>query len=159
MLWLLCVSECKQTKHTSCWSFRQKSFNVSERSWQSSPDSDEALSGLFNKKSSHTFFSARFWGGSNNEDSLLHTGHSVGFPANHLCQQALQKLWPHNSRTGCWKISWQIGQDRFDLDSEEIFSLSKAPKRRETAHQSVEGLLKVCCVSTLLQLVKSAVFH
>lgn len=108
-LWLLCVLESRHTKHTGCWSSRQKSLSFSLWRWQT----DEDLSLLSCKKLSHRFFRTRFNGGSSLEDLLLQTGQSLDplFSQN-VWIQSLQKLWLQDNTTGSLKTSQHTGQEK-----------------------------------------------
>ena len=112
MVQLMCEFECKQMIQTGCWWSRQKSLSFSACRLHRSAGL-ESLSVLSSKWASHNFLSAKFWGGFLCEDLCLQNGHSrVVFCLRHVWRQELQKLWPHVSKTGSLKISWQMEHNR-----------------------------------------------
>ncbi|KAF3855401.1 hypothetical protein F7725_023456 [Dissostichus mawsoni] len=69
--------------------------------------------------------SSRNWleGGSDREDRLLQSGHSlITFPVHQLCRQSLQKLWLQDRTTGSLKTPWQTEQQKSSSNLEAIYS-------------------------------------
>lgn len=130
-LWLVCLLESLQMRHTaSLWS-RQKSLSFSECREQRTSDPVELLCSLSWRAASHRFFKARLRGGLLFGDLVLQHGHSnTLLPFHQLLRQTLQKLWLHNRTTGSLKMSWQTGQDKFSSDTENIFCPERTENKR-----------------------------
>ena len=136
MVQLMCEFECKQMIQTGCWWSRQKSLSFSACRLHRAAGLVESLSVLSGKKASDKFFSGKFRGGSLCEDLLIHIGHSrVVFCVHHIWRQALQKLWPHVSRTGSLKMSWQTGHNRFSSDLVAIISVTQKVQQTQFLKQ------------------------
>ncbi len=106
-----CSLESRHTRHTACWSSRQKSFSFSLWALQTASPPDEDLGLRSCWKVSHMFFKARFNVGSFTVEISLHMGHSwIPLLSQNAWMQSEQMLWLQGRRTGFTKKSKHTGQ-------------------------------------------------
>lgn len=136
-LWLCCLVSC-HTKQTGCLSSSSSVFPCRLQSTELILLVDFWLSICDCEKASHRLFRERLGGYQSLEHFLLQTGHSQ----DSLCfqfprRQVLQKLWPHDTRTGSLKMSQHTGQER---SSSGRHTLDDLIRYRESVKKISSGL-------------------